>query len=283
MPTIERLVAREILDSRGRPTVAVTCGLRGGAAAAASVPSGASTGAAEALELRDNDPARYRGLGCRKAVANVNDVIAAAVLGKELADQAALDHLLIGLDGTPNKAKLGANAILAVSLAFARACAAERGVPLYRHFADVIGRPLKSLPRLTVNLFSGGKHAGGPAHTPAGAVQMPIQDILVVPASARRSTSDCRRVRRLLRAVDRDESEVQRPPAPADARRQPAVPDIDTALADAVEAQRRRLADGRRARLDVASSPFHDDATTTRRHNQDRRPRPARQLTWSTS
>jgi enolase len=139
MPTIERLVAREILDSRGRPTVAVTCGLRGGAAASASVPSGASTGAAEALELRDNDPARYRGLGCRKAVANVNDVIAAAVLGKELADQAALDHLLIGLDGTPNKAKLGANAILAVSLAFARACAAERGVPLYRHFADVIG------------------------------------------------------------------------------------------------------------------------------------------------
>ena len=103
------------------------------------MPSGASTGTAEALELRDGDPSRYGGLGCRKAVANVNGAIADALRGREFADQAALDRALIDLDGTPNKSRLGANAILAVSLAFARASAAARGVPLYRHFADMLG------------------------------------------------------------------------------------------------------------------------------------------------
>ena len=176
MPTIEQLSAMEILDSRGRPTVMATCRLRGGVDVSASVPSGASTGAAEALELRDGDPKRYGGLGCRKAVANVNGLIASALVGRSFDDQASLDRAMLALDGTANKSKLGANAILAVSIAFARAHAAERGISLYQHFADMIGQSLRTLPRLTVNLFSGGKHAGG---------QVPIQDVLVVPAAAR--------------------------------------------------------------------------------------------------
>src|SRR5687767_14960997 len=175
MPRIERLTAREILDSRGRPTVEATCELERGAAARASVPSGASTGSAEALELRDGDPSRYAGLGCRKAAANVNGPINDALGGASFGHQSELDRRLLALDGTPNKSRLGANAILAASLAFARAHAVERRVTLYEHFADMIGQPLRHLPRLTINLFSGGKHAGG---------QVAIQDVLVVPAGA---------------------------------------------------------------------------------------------------
>lgn len=176
MPTIRQLTGLEILDSRGRPTVRATCTLASGATATASVPSGASTGTAEARELRDGDPHRYRGLGCRRAVAGVNGEIADALGGQTFSGQQALDEALIAIDGTPNKGRLGANAVLAVSLAFARAVAAERGVPLYQHCADLLGVPLRTLPRLTINLFSGGKHAGG---------QVSLQDVLVVPAAAR--------------------------------------------------------------------------------------------------
>src|SRR3954451_6536305 len=119
MTRIDSLSAIEILDSRGRPTVKATCVVDGGVAASASVPSGASTGKAEALELRDGDAARYRGLGCRKAVGHVNGPIANALRGRPFDTQADLDRALIDLDGTPNKSYLGANAILAVSLAFA--------------------------------------------------------------------------------------------------------------------------------------------------------------------
>ncbi|MEO6436808.1 MAG: enolase C-terminal domain-like protein [Tepidisphaeraceae bacterium] len=174
MPTIEFLSALEILDSRGRPTVSAALRLSRGRVVSASVPSGASTGAAEALELRDGDPNRYGGLGVRKAVANVNGEIARKIVGHDFQHQSDLDRSLIDLDGTPGKSRLGANAILAVSIAFARAHAAAKGVALYQHFADMIGEPLRTLPRLTVNLFSGGKHAGG---------QVPIQDVLVVPAA----------------------------------------------------------------------------------------------------
>ena len=177
MPTIENLSAMEILDSRGRPTVLATCRLRGGGEVSASVPSGASTGAAEALELRDGDAERYGGLGCRKAVANVNGAIASAVVGNKFNDQAALDLAMLELDGTANKSKLGANAILAVSIVFARAHAIERGVPLYQHFADMIGQPLRTLPRLTVNLFSNWGYAWQG--------KVPIQDVLLVPAAAK--------------------------------------------------------------------------------------------------
>ncbi len=176
MPTIDSVRALEILDSRGRPTVQATCALAGGATGTAQVPSGASTGAAEALELRDGDPARYGGLGCRTAVANVAGEIRFALAGRAFDSQADLDRALLSLDGTPNKRRLGANAILAVSLAFARAHAAERGIPLYRHLADAFGLPAPSrMPRPTINLFSGGKHAGG---------QVAIQDVLVVPLAA---------------------------------------------------------------------------------------------------
>jgi enolase len=175
MPKIDHVSALEILDSRGRPTVLASCRLAGGAEAGASVPSGASTGAAEALELRDGDPARYGGLGCRKAVGYVNGEICRALRGRVIADQLALDEVLLELDGTPNKARLGANAILAVSLAFARAEAITRGVPLYRHFAEMLGEPIRRLPRMTINLFSGGKHAGR---------QVAIQDVLIVPVAA---------------------------------------------------------------------------------------------------
>lgn len=175
MPIISQLTAMEILDSRGRPTVKCRCVLGSGASASASVPSGASTGAAEALELRDGGAKRYAGLGCLRACGNVNGAIATALSRKRPENQMELDRVLIDLDGTPNKSRLGANAILAVSLAFARACAAERGVPLYRHFADLAAEPSVKPPTLTVNLFSGGKHAGG---------QVEIQDVLVVPVGA---------------------------------------------------------------------------------------------------
>jgi enolase len=176
MPKIERLTGREILDSRGRPTVLATCTLEGGISASASVPSGASTGAAEALELRDKDPKRYRGLGCRNAVANISGELQNRLAGRAFADQAELDQTMIALDGTPSKSRLGANAILAVSVAFARANAILRGIPLYQHFSEIMGKSANTLPRLTINLFSGGKHAGQ---------QVSVQDVLIVPMSPR--------------------------------------------------------------------------------------------------
>src|SRR5215208_877696 len=173
MPTISTLTALEILDSRGRPTISATCKLDDGTTASASIPSGASTGRHEAHELRDGDPARYSGLGCRKAVANINGLIASALANKPL-NQQALDQLLIRLDNSADKSNLGANALLATSLAFARACAASAKMPLYQHFTNLINQQATHLPRLTINLFSGGKHAGG---------QIPIQDLLIVPHS----------------------------------------------------------------------------------------------------
>jgi enolase len=169
-----RLQAREILDSRGRPTVHASCHTKTGLGEA-SVPSGASTGGAEAVELRDRDPARYGGLGCRGAVANINGEIHAALEGLRISSQAELDARLIALDGTPDKSRLGANAILAVSIAFARAIAAERGLPLWQYFAGLVDVHPRTLPRLTINLFSGGKHAGQ---------QVPVQDTLIVPVSS---------------------------------------------------------------------------------------------------
>jgi enolase len=147
---------REILDSRGDPTVAVDVILTDGSRGTAMVPSGASTGAHEAVELRDGDKTRYRGKGVRTAVSNVDDVIAPELIGEDAADQTAIDKLLLELDGTPNKAKLGANAILGVSLACARAAANAVGLPLYRY----LGGPLaRTLPVPLMNILNGGKHA----------------------------------------------------------------------------------------------------------------------------
>jgi enolase len=156
MPKIAAMRAREILDSRGNPTVEVDVTLEGGAAGTAAVPSGASTGKHEALELRDGGT-RYCGKGVQRAVDNVNGAIADALLGRALPDQAALDRALVDLDGTPNKARLGANAILGVSLAFAKACAAAARLPLY---AFLGGERATILPVPMLNILNGGAHTG---------------------------------------------------------------------------------------------------------------------------
>ncbi len=160
--TIERIHAHEILDSRGNPTVDVTVMLSDGTVASASVPSGASTGVHEALELRDGDHKRYGGKGVLKAVKNVNSLIAAALLGMDATKQRDIDARMIELDGTPNKSKLGANAILGVSLAVAHAAAKSKKMPLYRYLRQAFEIPFTQykLPTPTMNILNGGAHSG---------------------------------------------------------------------------------------------------------------------------
>jgi enolase len=172
---IESLVAREILDSRGRPTVEADVRLADGTLGRAAVPSGASTGAAEAHELRDGDPARYEGRGVSRAVANVHGEIRQAVQGMDVREQRGLDDRLRELDGTPNLARLGANAVLAVSLAASRAAAQSQQMPLHAWIAQLAGVRAPTLPLPMVNILSGGLHAGR---------GMDIQDFLAVPVRA---------------------------------------------------------------------------------------------------
>jgi enolase len=153
---IEDVIGREVLDSRGNPTVEVDVFLEGGAVGTAMVPSGASTGAHEAVELRDGDPQRYGGKGVLGAVRHINDTIRPELLGVDAVDQVSLDRLLIDLDGTDNKSKLGANALLGVSLAVAHAAAESVGLPLYRYLG---GAAARTLPVPLVNILNGGKHA----------------------------------------------------------------------------------------------------------------------------
>jgi enolase len=169
--TIAEIRAREILDSRGNPTVEVDVRLSDGAFGHAAVPSGASTGVHEALELRDGDPKRYGGKGVLKAVANVNTTIAARVKGKDGLDQAAIDRELIALDGTENKSNLGANATLGVSLAVAHAAAASKGLPLYRH----LNQSAHVLPVPMMNVLNGGKHADS---------NVDMQEFMIMPVGA---------------------------------------------------------------------------------------------------
>ena len=171
-PLIESVHAREVLDSRGNPTVAVAVATSFGAVEEALVPSGASTGAYEAVELRDGDPARYGGKGVRKAVDAVNDVLGPSLEGLDATAQREIDSQLIALDGTPNKRTYGANAILGVSLAVARAAAVSVGVPLYRYLG---GPSASTLPVPMMNVINGGKHA-------EGALQ--IQECMIVPVGA---------------------------------------------------------------------------------------------------
>jgi enolase len=156
MSIIEDIVARQILDSRGNPTVEVEVFLEGGATGRAAVPSGASTGAHEALELRDRDESEFGGAGVTKAVDNVNDIIAEELIGESCLEQAAIDELMLGLDDTPNKGKLGANAILGVSLACAHAAANYLELPLYRYLGGISAR---TLPVPMLNILNGGQHA----------------------------------------------------------------------------------------------------------------------------
>ena len=172
MSVIAALRAREILDSRGNPTLEVDCLLEGGALGRAAVPSGASTGQHEAIELRDGEAARFRGKGVRRAVRNVNEVLAPALLGSDPFDQGRLDGTLVALDGTPNKGKLGANALLGVSLAAAKAAAADRDVPLYRHLGGVHA---SLLPVPLMNVLNGGKHADN---------NVDLQEFMIAPLGA---------------------------------------------------------------------------------------------------
>lgn len=172
MSQIKSVDALEILDSRGNPTVQVTVTLESGAAGTAKVPSGASTGKHEAVELRDGDKRRYNGKGVLKAVHNVTDIIQPAIKGFNPADQKALDEKLLALDGTPNKSKLGANATLGVSMAAARAAAADNKVPLYRQFA---ARDQYVLPVPMLNVLNGGKHADN---------NVDFQEFMIAPVGA---------------------------------------------------------------------------------------------------
>ena len=172
MSTIVDIFAREILDSRGNPTVEADVLLQSGAFGRAAVPSGASTGVHEAVELRDGDKSRYMGKGVEKAVENVNEAISDALIGFDSESQIDVDRTMIELDGTENKGKLGANAILAVSMAVAKAQADELGMPLYRYLGGTMAR---TLPVPMMNIVNGGKHADNP---------IDIQEFMIMPVSA---------------------------------------------------------------------------------------------------
>jgi len=177
MTKIVDVKAFEVLDSRGNPTVEADVILASGAVGSACAPSGASTGSREALELRDGDKSRYLGKGVLKAVANINDIIKPLLVGMDAADQRAIDNAMIEADGTENKAKFGANAILAVSLAAAKAVAVAKNIPLYQHIADINGTPGQySMPVPMMNIINGGEHADN---------NVDIQEFMVQPVGAK--------------------------------------------------------------------------------------------------
>ncbi|HHN8308212.1 TPA: phosphopyruvate hydratase [Morganella morganii] len=176
MSKIVKVIGREIIDSRGNPTVEAEVHLEGGFVGMAAAPSGASTGSREALELRDGDKTRFLGKGVLKAVGAVNGPIAQALLGQDAKDQAKVDQIMIDLDGTENKSNFGANAILAVSLANAKAAAASKGLPLYAHIAELNGTPGKySMPLPMMNILNGGEHADN---------NVDIQEFMIQPVGA---------------------------------------------------------------------------------------------------
>ena len=177
MSLIQSVTAIEVLDSRGNPTIEAQVILENGLTASACAPSGASTGSREALELRDGDKSRYLGKGVLTAVNNINQLIQPELIGKNPADQAALDQIMIDTDGTENKAKLGANAVLAVSLAVAKVAAADLGLPLYEHIANINGTPGQySMPVPMMNIVNGGEHADN---------NVDIQEFMVQPVAAK--------------------------------------------------------------------------------------------------
>jgi len=172
MPKIDTLIAREILDSRGNPTLEVDARLSDGARGRAAVPSGASTGSREALELRDSDPSRYQGKGVMRAVRNVTEILLPRLKGLEALDQAMVDRVMLEADGTPTKSRLGANTLLGISLAVARAAAASAGIPLYRHLGKENG---VELPVPMLNIVNGGVHADN---------NLDLQEFMIAPAGA---------------------------------------------------------------------------------------------------
>jgi enolase len=254
---IEQIHARQIFDSRGNPTVEVELTVRGGARGRAAVPSGASTGEFEAVELRDGGKA-YGGKGVSKAVSNVNDEIAAALAGSDAADQQALDARLIALDGTANKSRLGANALLGVSLAAAQATAAERGLPLWRHLG---GDGADLLPVPMMNVLNGGAHADN---------KVDFQEFMIVPCGAA-SFTECMRIgTEVFHALRATLHERGLGTAAGDEGGfAPDLPSNEAALElllEAIEKAGWRAGDDVAIALDPAASEFHSGAAYVLKH-----------------
>ena len=251
-PLIESVYAREVLDSRGNPTVAVAVATTFGAVEEAMVPSGASTGAHEAVELRDGDRARYNGKGVRKAVDAVNDILGPAIEGLDATAQRELDGKLIDLDGTPNKKNFGANAVLGISLATARAAATSVGLPLYRYLG---GPSAGTLPVPMMNVINGGKHA-------AGALQ--FQECMIVPVGAESFAEAVRAGAETFHALGTLLHERELPTLVGDeGGYAPPLDTLDAALALLMEAiEKAGYAPGNdiALALDAASTEFYRDA-----------------------
>lgn len=252
--TITRIIGRQIIDSRGNPTVEADVYLEGGAMGRAAVPSGASTGSGEVLELRDGG-SQYGGKGVAGAVANINGPIADKLVGFDASDQSGLDHAMIALDGTDNKSSLGANAILAVSLAAAKAAAISKGVPLYRYIADLTGTTDLSLPLPMMNVMNGGEHAAGSTD---------VQEYMIIPVGASDFSEAIRMGTEVFHALKKvlagagygttvgDEGGYA--PAVKGGNREPL-----QRIAEAVQAAGYELGKDIALALDVASSEFYED------------------------
>lgn len=255
MSKIVDVVGFEVMDSRGNPTVMAEVVLESGVIGSACAPSGASTGSREALELRDGDKSRYLGKGVLKAVANINETIKPLLLGKDAAEQRELDTTMIDADGTDNKANLGANAILAVSLAAAKAAAADKGVPLYAHIAEINGTPGQySMPVPMMNIVNGGEHADN---------NVDIQEFMVQPVSAPNFTEALRMGAEVFHALKKVLSGRGLNTAVGDeggfAPNLPSNEGALEAIAEAVGNAGYKLGEDITLALDCASSEFYKD------------------------
>jgi enolase len=251
MSAIVDIVGREILDSRGNPTVECDVLLESGVMGRAAVPSGASTGSREAIELRDGDKSRYLGKGVLNAVQNINTEISEAVLGLDAAEQAFLDKTLIDLDGTDNKSRLGANAMLAVSMAVARAAAEESGLPLYRYFGGMGG---VQLPVPMMNVINGGAHANN---------NLDLQELMIIPVGAPTFREAVRWGAEVFHALKKILHDKGMSTAVGDEGGfAPSVPNHEAAIQmilDAIEAAGYRAGDQIALGLDCAASEFYKD------------------------
>jgi enolase len=254
MTQITDIRAFEVLDSRGNPTVSAEVTLASGVVGQACAPSGASTGSREALELRDGDKSRYLGKGVLKAVANVNGPIRELLLQTDASDQAALDKAMIDADGTDNKAKFGANAILAVSLAAAKALAVEKGMPLYEYIAEINGTENYSMPVPMMNILNGGEHADN---------NVDIQEFMIQPVSAPTFAEALRMGAEIFHALKKVLSDRGLNTAVGDEGGfAPNLPSNEAALeviAEAVEAAGYKLGEDIGLALDCASTEFYKD------------------------
>ena len=255
MSKIADVIGFEVMDSRGNPTVMAEVVLESGVVGSACAPSGASTGSREALELRDGDKSRYLGKGVLKAVANVNETIKPLLVGKDAADQRGLDNAMIEADGTDNKGNLGANAILAVSLAAAKAAAQDKGIPLYQHIADINGTPGKyTMPVPMMNIVNGGEHADN---------NVDIQEFMVQPVAAPNFTEALRVGAEIFHALKKVLSGRGLNTAVGDeggfAPNLPSNEGALEAIAEAVANAGYKLGEDVTLALDCASSEFYKD------------------------